>query len=68
MHLSLPIIDRPSPCSYLPDRNSRLEYRLAFDLSAAEYAELGCSRAGDISAEPCSARAAELHGLSVDPD
>ena len=39
IHLSPPIIDRPSPCSYLPDRNSRLEYRLAFDLSAAEYAD-----------------------------
>ena len=38
MRLSGPILDAPSRCSYLPDRDWRLEYRLAAELSAEEYA------------------------------
>ena len=38
MHVSPPFSDRPSRCGYLHDRDWRLEYRLAFDLSAEEYA------------------------------
>ena len=39
MHLSPPFSDRPGPCGYLGDRNWRLEYRLAFELSEGEYAD-----------------------------
>ncbi len=39
MHVSPPFSDRPSRCGYLHDRDWRLEYRLAFDLSAEEYAD-----------------------------
>jgi leucyl-tRNA---protein transferase len=39
MNVSGPIAERPSPCGYLPDRDWRLEYRIARQLSADEYAE-----------------------------
>ena len=39
MLVSPPITDRPSRCGYLPDRDWRLEYRIAHELSADEYAE-----------------------------
>jgi arginine-tRNA-protein transferase len=38
MNLSPSILDRPSRCGYLPDRDWRLEYQMAFVLSADEYA------------------------------
>ena len=40
MLLSSPFLGTPRQCGYLPDQLWRLEYRLAVDLSAAEYAEL----------------------------
>ena len=40
MRISPPILDAPSRCGYLPDRPWRLEYRIAAELAAAEYAEL----------------------------
>ncbi len=39
MHLSPPILDHPSRCGYLPDRDWRLEYQYAIEFSAGEYAE-----------------------------
>ncbi len=39
MHLSPPFADRPSRCGYLPDRDWRLIYQVAIDLTAAEYAD-----------------------------
>ena len=38
MLVSPPFSDPPSRCGYLPDRDWRLEYRLARELSAEEYA------------------------------
>jgi arginine-tRNA-protein transferase len=38
MIVSKPWPGDEGPCGYLPDRDWRLEYRLAFDLSAEEYA------------------------------
>ncbi len=38
MRLLPPILDEPSRCGYLPDRDSRLEYQLAIEIDAAEYA------------------------------
>ena len=40
MRLSGPILDAPSRCGYLPDRDWRLEYRLAAELTAEEYSRL----------------------------
>ena len=40
MRVSAPILDDPGPCGYLPAEVWRLEYRIAAELSAAEYAEL----------------------------
>ncbi|WP_435008253.1 arginyltransferase [Tundrisphaera lichenicola] len=39
MKISASMFDPPSRCGYLPDRDWRLEYRIAFELSAEEYAE-----------------------------
>ncbi len=39
MNLSAPFVDRPSRCGYLPDRDWRLEYQVALELDAGEYAE-----------------------------
>jgi leucyl-tRNA---protein transferase len=38
MLVSRPFSDDPSRCGYLPDRDWRLEYRVALELSAEEYA------------------------------
>ena len=38
MRLTPPFVDEPSPCGYLADRDWRLEYRIATDLDADEYA------------------------------
>ena len=38
MRVTPPFLDDPSRCGYLPDRDWRLEYRIAADLSAGEYA------------------------------
>ncbi len=38
MHLLPPILDDPGRCSYLPDRDSRLEYQGALAITAEEYA------------------------------
>jgi leucyl-tRNA---protein transferase len=38
MLVSPPIADNPSRCGYLHDRDWRLEYRVAYELSADEYA------------------------------
>ncbi len=37
MRLTPPFVDDPSPCGYLSNQNWRLEYRIATDLTAAEY-------------------------------
>ncbi len=39
MLLTPPILDRPSRCGYLPDRDWRLEYQIALELDAGEYAD-----------------------------
>ena len=38
MDLSPPMVDPPSRCGYLPDRAWRLEFQMAYDLSAEDYA------------------------------
>ena len=40
MRLSAPYLDAPSQCGYLADQAWRLEYRIATELGAGEYAEL----------------------------
>ena len=40
MLVSAPILDEPSQCGYLPDQAWRLEYRIAAEISLAEYAGL----------------------------
>lgn len=40
MRLSQPFLDAPSQCGYLPDQSWRLEYRIATELGAEQYAEL----------------------------
>ncbi len=40
MRLSPPFLDAPSQCGYLPDQAWRLEYRIASELGAEEYAAL----------------------------
>ena len=40
MRVTAPFLDEPSPCGYLPDQDWRLEYRIAADLTAVEYAGL----------------------------
>ncbi len=40
MILSSPYLDAPSQCGYLPDQRWRLEYRIADEISADEYAAL----------------------------
>ncbi len=39
MRMSAPILDDPGRCGYLADRRWRLEYRIAAELTAAEYAD-----------------------------
>ncbi len=39
MLLLPPILDDPGRCGYLPDRDWRLEYQLALDMTAGEYAD-----------------------------
>ena len=36
----LELVGGESPCSYLPDRQSQMEYRLAISLTASQYKHL----------------------------
>ena len=40
MRLSPPYLDAPSQCGYLPDQHWRLEYRIATEIPADQYAQL----------------------------
>ena len=71
MRLWPPILDDPGRCGYLPDRDWRLEYQIALEIDAAEYAArmlAGWRRFGRSLFRPACQGCAECRPIRVDVD